>query len=110
MTKRQYTLKTNDIIEKEKLIENATAISTYFQEEIKSVPEIKKVKGRGLMLGVEFDFDVSALRKKLIIEKHIFTGSANNKNLLRILPPMTIKKEAIDIFIVKLKEALAELK
>ena len=99
-----------DIIEKEKLIENATAISTYFQEEIKSVPEIKKVKGRGLMLGVEFDFDVSVLRKKLIIEKHIFTGSANNKNLLRILPPLTIKKEAIDIFLVKLKEALKELK
>jgi acetylornithine aminotransferase len=99
-----------DIIEKEKLMDNAIAISAYFQEQIKSVPEIVQVKGRGLMLGVEFDFDVSALRKKLIIEKHIFTGSASNKNLLRILPPLTIKKEAIDTFITALKEALAELK
>jgi 4-aminobutyrate aminotransferase-like enzyme len=40
-------------------------------EAIKVIPEIIKVKGRGLMLGVEFDFDVSALRKKMIIEKHI---------------------------------------
>jgi acetylornithine aminotransferase len=46
----------------------------------------------------------------MIIDKHIFTGSANNKNLLRILPPLTIKKEAIDQFIIALKEALAELK
>ena len=98
-----------DIIEKEKLMENAIAISAYFQEQIKSVPQVIQVKGRGLMLGVEFDFDVSALRKKLILEKHIFTGSASNKNLLRILPPLTIKKEAIDTFIVALKESLAEL-
>jgi acetylornithine aminotransferase len=62
------------------------------------------------MLGVEFDFDVSALRKKMIVEKHIFTGSANNKNLLRILPPLTITTDAIDTFIVALKESLAELK
>ena len=61
------------------------------------------------MLGVEFNFDVSALRKKMIIEKHIFTGNANNKNLLRILPPLTIKKKAIDTFIVALKESLEEI-
>ena len=73
-------------------------------------PEIIKVKGRGLMLGVEFDFDVSALRKKMIIEKHIFTGGSSNKNLLRILPPLTITTAAIDTFIVALQESLAELK
>jgi acetylornithine aminotransferase len=60
------------------------------------------------MLGVEFDFDVSALRKKMIIEKHIFTGGSSNKNLLRILPPLTITTTAID-FIVALQESLAEL-
>jgi acetylornithine aminotransferase len=74
------------------------------------VPEIIKVKGRGLMLGVEFDFDVSALRKKMIIEKHIFTGGSSNKNLLRILPPLTVKKEDIETFIIALQESLAELK
>jgi acetylornithine aminotransferase len=99
-----------DIIEKEKLMENVLAIEKYFFEAIKQIPEIIKVKGRGLMLGVEFDFEVGPLRKKMILEKHIFTGSANNKNLLRILPPLTVKKEYIDTFIVRLKEALAELK
>ena len=92
------------------IFDNVNNIYAYFLEAIKQVPEVIKVKGRGLMLGVEFNFDVSELRKKMIIDKHIFTGSANNKNLLRILPPLTIKKEAIDQFIIALKESLAELK
>jgi acetylornithine aminotransferase len=49
-------------------------------EAIKVIPEIIKVKGRGLMLGVEFDFDVSALRKKMIIETY-FTGGSSNKTI-----------------------------
>ena len=99
-----------DVIESQKLMDNVNDVYAYFLDAIKQVPEVIQVKGRGLMLGVEFDFDVSALRKKMIIDKHIFTGNANNKNLLRILPPLTIKKEAIDTFIIALKEALAELK
>ncbi|TDD97473.1 aspartate aminotransferase family protein [Flavobacterium cellulosilyticum] len=99
-----------DVMEAKNLIENTNKVSEYFFEAIKVIPEIIKVKGKGLMLGVEFDFDVSALRKKMIIEKHIFTGGANNKNLLRILPPLTITTAAIDTFVVALQESLAELK
>ena len=99
-----------DVIKNEKLMDNVNAVSEYFMKAIQQVPEIIKVKGKGLMLGVEFDFDVSALRKKMIVEKHIFTGSANNKNLLRILPPLTITTAAIDTFITALKESLTELK
>ena len=98
-----------DVMEKLKLQDNVNEVSAYFFEQIKQVPQIIKEKGKGLMLGVEFEFDVAALRKKLIIEKHIFTGSANNKNLLRILPSLTVKKSDIDTFIVALKESLAEL-
>lgn len=96
-----------DIIEEEDLIANVNEVSNYFMEEIKQIPEVKKVKGKGLMLGVEFDFEVGELRKKLITEKHIFTGGSNNKNLLRILPPLTISKAQIDEFIKALKEVLA---
>lgn len=98
-----------NVIKNEKLMDNVNDVYAYFLEAIKQVPEVIKVKGKGLMLGVEFNFDVSTLRKKMIIEKHIFTGNANNKNLLRILPPLTIKKEAIDTFIVALKESLEEI-
>lgn len=101
-----------ETIENEKLQENATQIYNHFLEVIKDMPYVKKIKGKGLMLGLEFDFDfdVSELRKKLIIEKHVFTGNSSNKNLLRILPPLTITKEAINHFVIVLKEALIELK
>jgi len=95
-----------DIIEEEHLIQNVNEVYSYFLQEIKAVPKIKKVKGKGLMLGVEFDFEVGELRKKLIFEKHIFTGGSSNKNLLRILPPLTITKEQVDEFIIALKEVL----
>ncbi|WP_188050487.1 aspartate aminotransferase family protein [Flavobacterium sp. GP15] len=98
-----------DVIESEKLMDNVNAIYAYFLEAIKQVPEVIQVKGRGLMLGVAFNFDVSGLRKKMITDKHIFTGNANNKNLLRILPPLTINKEDIDTFIIALKESLIEV-
>ena len=99
-----------DIIKKQHLMENVQKVEAYFMEAITVIPEIIKVKGRGLMLGVEFDFDVNDLRKKMIIEKHIFTGGSSNKNLLRILPPLTITTDAIDTFIKALQESLKELK
>lgn len=85
-----------EVLESEGLMEQIENISTYFMEKAKSLPKLKKLKGRGLMLGLEFDFPVSELRKALIYKHHIFTGSAKNPNLLRILPPLTIKKVHID--------------
>jgi acetylornithine aminotransferase len=95
-----------DVIEDEKLIENVKVMSDYFIQNAKTISQVKNIKGRGLMLGLEFDFEVAALRKKLIYEKHIFTGGANNKNLLRILPPLNIQKEHIDQFFDALNEIL----
>jgi len=95
-----------EVIEKENLMSNVNKLSEYFLKKIKTIPKLKNIKGRGLMLGLEFDFEVADLRKKLIYEKHIFTGGSNNKKLLRILPPLTLQKEHIDIFINALKEVL----
>ena len=95
-----------EVIEKENLMQNATEIGAYFAEKAKEIPQVKNIKGRGLMLGLEFDFDSAELRKKLIYDKKIFTGSANNKNLIRILPPLTIQKKHIDEFFEALKSLL----
>lgn len=99
-----------EIIEKENLIENVNQQSAYFLNVISEIPEIKKVKGKGLMLGLEFDFDVTELRKNLIYEQFIFTGNASQKNLLRILPPSSITSSQIDQFTVGLKNALKSIK
>ena len=94
------------VIEKEKLKENAKYIGDYFIEQANKISEIINVKGRGLMLGIEFKYEVKEIRKKLIYDKKIFTGNSGNKKLLRILPPLTIKKENIDIFFKSLKEVI----
>ena len=98
-----------NVIEEQKLMDNVNEMSEYFIKLAKTIPQIKNIKGRGLMLGLEFDFEVGDLRKKLIYEHHIFTGGASNKKLLRILPPLTIRKEHINMFFEALIESLAEV-
>lgn len=97
-----------EIIEEENLIDNVNEMSCYFLKLAKTIPQIKKIKGKGLMLGLEFDFEVSDLRKKLIYDYQIFTGGAMNKKLLRILPPLTVKKDHINQFFEALVDALEE--
>ena len=95
-----------DVIKKDNLIGNVQEINTYFKEQVKSLKGVKQVKGQGLMLGLEFDFEVGELRKKLIYDEKIFTGGAMNKNLLRILPPLNVTKQDIYVFITALKKLL----
>lgn len=95
-----------NVIEEQKLIDNVKEMSSYFIKMAKTIPMIKNIKGKGLMLGIEFDFEVGDLRKQLIYDYHIFTGGAMNKNLLRILPPLTVKKHHINQFFKALIDLL----
>ena len=95
-----------DVLKEEQLLENAQKISKYFIEKAEELPKLKAIKGRGLMIGLEFDFPIAELRKTLIHKHHIFTGSAKNPNLLRILPPLTIQKSHVDAFVEALKSEL----
>lgn len=95
-----------DILKEENLHENAKNLFQYVKKRAAEIPQIKKLRGRGLMIGLEFDFEVAALRKKLLFEHRVFTGAASNKKLLRILPPLNIQKEHFDEFFEALKKAL----
>jgi|TARA_B100001105_G_C22394066_1_gene445838 acetylornithine aminotransferase len=94
-------------IKDEDLLKNSKELENYFREKISKIDSIKKIKGRGLMLGLEFEFKVAELRKKLIFKHKIFTGGSANKNLLRILPPLNIKKKHIDMLYNALKIELS---
>ena len=95
-----------EVLEKEQLQEHAQEMGAYFFDSAKTVAGVKKIKGKGLMLGLEFDFEVGPLRKKLLYDHHIMTGGSSNKNLLRLLPPLTIQQKHIAQFFTALKEAL----
>ena len=101
------TMAVLEVIETEELLDNARLTGEYFITEAKKLPGVKKIKGRGLMLGLEFDFEVADLRKELICQEHIFTGGAKNKKVLRILPPLNIGKQEIDQFFSSLQRVLA---
>ena len=100
------TLAVLEVLDAECLIENASNLGRYFNEKAGQIPQVKRVKGRGLMLGLEFDFEVAELRKKLIYEQRIFTGGAKDKHILRFLPALNINKVHIDIFFDCLKKVL----
>lgn len=95
-----------EVLEEENLMANVNEVYEHFKNEVASLPGIKQIKGKGLMLGLEFDFEVGELRKELIYNEKIFTGGAMNKKLLRILPPLNVTKQDIDIFVDALKKVL----
>jgi acetylornithine/N-succinyldiaminopimelate aminotransferase len=97
-----------DVIKSQKLITNAEDVGHYLLTELAKFEQIKEVRGKGLMIGLEFDYDIKDLRKKLLYEKKIFTGVSGN-NIIRLLPPLSLKKEQATMFIEKLKEAIAEM-
>jgi acetylornithine/N-succinyldiaminopimelate aminotransferase len=92
-----------EVLKEEQLMANAAKLGAYLEEELKSIPEVKEVRGKGLMIGAEFGFDVAALRKALIFNHGIFTGSASNKNTIRLLPPLNITQAELDQFLEALK-------
>ncbi|MCG8475207.1 MAG: aminotransferase class III-fold pyridoxal phosphate-dependent enzyme [Cytophagales bacterium] len=95
-----------ETIDQEKLIVNAEAMGEYARSQLKKIPEVKQVKGKGLMLGALFDFPVRELRSRLVKEYFIFTGASSNPNLLRVLPPLCVTAQEIDLFINALKKLL----
>jgi len=97
-----------DVIKSQKLIANAEESGNFLIAELKKIDAVKEVRGLGLMIGVEFDFNISDLRKKLLYEKKIFTG-VSGTNILRLLPPLILRKEHAVMFLDKLKESLVEL-
>lgn len=94
-----------DIIERERLVENAFEVGEYIKANIPASPRIREVRGRGLMIGIEFNEEVAPLRKALLFDRHIFTGVAG-KNMVRLLAPLCLTKAQADVFINALKELL----
>ncbi|BAM99618.1 aspartate aminotransferase family protein [Blattabacterium cuenoti] len=98
-----------EILKKEKLIENAKKMGKIFLKELRIISEIKEIRGRGLMIGLEFDFPILDLKNVLVYKEKVFVGTSNNPYVLRLLPPLNINENHIKLFLKKLKNALAYL-
>ncbi len=96
-----------DIIEQEGLVENARLVGDYLKQHIPASPRIKEVRGRGLMLGIEFGESVAPLRRKLLYDKHIFTGVAG-QDMIRLLAPLCLTQAEADRFLEAFTEVLGQ--
>ena len=94
-----------DVIEQENLIENASKVGAYLLEELKKFSQIKDVRGRGLMIGLEFEQPVKEIRSRLLKEQHVFTG-VSGTNVLRLLPPLCLSMEEAKEFIERFRSVL----
>ena len=95
-----------DVIERDRLVENADAMGRYFKKELAGIGAIEEVRGRGLMIGIRLPYDTADLRKKLLFDKKIFVGSSGDKNVFRLLPALNIGRNECDRLLEALKELL----
>ena len=94
-----------DVMKAENLVDNAAKVGAYLLEQLKGFKQIKEVRGRGLMIGLEFEQPVKELRSKLLFEQHVFTG-VSGTNVIRLLPPLCLTMEEADLFLEKLKNVI----
>ena len=94
-----------DIMEKENLVENAATVGSYLLKELKNFKQIKDLRGKGLMIGMEFEEPVKELRQRLLFDYKVFTGAAGT-NVIRLLPPLVLTKADADKFLERFEKAL----
>ena len=95
-----------DVIEHEQLVNNAAKVGAYLMEELKKLQQtdahIVDVRGEGLMIGIEYDQPIKALRNALVHDEHVFTGAAST-NILRLLPPLTLSLDEAKLAVEHIK-------
>ncbi len=95
-----------DVIEQEQLVNNAAKVGAYLMAELKKLQQtdahIVDVRGEGLMIGIEYDQPIKALRNALVHDEHVFTGAAST-NILRLLPPLTLSLDEAKLAVEHIK-------
>ena len=94
-----------EAMEEEKLLDNVNCVGCYLMEELRKIEGIKEVRGRGLMIGIEFDEPIKEIRRRLLFEEHVFTG-VSGTNVIRLLPPLTLSLDEAKEFIERFRKVL----
>jgi len=87
-----------EVIERDNLLQNAAEVGAYFIDEVKKFEQVREVRGRGLMIGIEMPEELAHVRKELLFKHHIFTGEAK-PNVIRLLPALNLTKAHADRFL-----------
>jgi acetylornithine aminotransferase/acetylornithine/N-succinyldiaminopimelate aminotransferase len=98
---------TVEAIESGRMMENVKRVEAYLRKRLADVAEVSGVRGFGFLLGIEFRGKAAPIHEALL-KKHIITGTSSNANVLRLLPPLCLREEEVDLFIAALKDVLNE--
>lgn len=98
---------TLEAIENDRMLENVRTVEAYLRERLTEVAPVLSVRGKGFLLGIEFATPAKAIHEALL-ERKIITGTSSNANVLRLLPPLCLKRTEVDLFVKKLIEVLAQ--
>ncbi|OAV43014.1 aspartate aminotransferase family protein [Lewinella sp. 4G2] len=99
-----------DVIEQENLLTNATKMGEYLVDKLAATQLFKEIRGYGLMIGLELETPIAPLRKQLLFEHDVFTGSSKDPNTIRLLPPLNVTREQCDVLIAAFVKALSSAK
>ena len=94
-----------EVIEQERLIANAAEVGGYLMDELRKIPQLKRVRGKGLMIGFDLPEHLKELRKNLLFGQRIFTGEAK-PNTIRLLPWLALRKKDADAFLEAIQEEI----
>lgn len=98
---------TLEAIENDGMLENVREVEAYLRKRLAEVSEVVSVRGRGLLLGLEFR-DKTAPVHKALLDRKIITGTSSDQKVLRLLPPLCLKAAEIDLFVNELAAAVAQ--
>lgn len=97
-----------DVIQQEKLIENSEKTGNYLMDKLADISSDYEIRGKGLMIGLEFKFPIKELRQKLLFDFGIFTG-VSGQNIVRLLPPLTLTIQEADQFLHAFEMVFADI-
>ena len=96
-----------EVMLQDNLVAQAKETGDYLLQELKKLSNVKEVRGKGLMIGIELHEESAPFRKRLLFDEHIFVGSSSNKNTFRLLPALNISRENCDRLLTSLHKLLA---
>jgi acetylornithine/N-succinyldiaminopimelate aminotransferase len=99
---------TLEAIENDGMLANVREVESYLRDRLKEVEQVVSVHGRGFLLGIEFADKAKPIHEALLAQK-IITGTSSDAKVLRLLPPLCLKREEVDLFVEKLVQVASNL-
>jgi len=100
------TTATLEAIENDQMLENVQEVESYLRERLKEIEQVVKVHGRGLLLGLEFVDGAKPVHEGLLAQR-VITGTSSDPKVLRLLPPLCLQKDHVDLFVDGLRKVFA---